>query len=232
MEWTDSGIVIAARPMNEQDAIVTLLAREQGRHAGMVRGAHSPKQAAMLQVGTLVQATWRARLADSLGHYRLESLHSPLGDVMQDKTRLAILRAACAVAVTALPERHPYPEIYDGLAALIRLLDSPYLGYLYVGWEMGLLSALGFGLDLASCAAGGNDRLAWVSPRTGRAVSLSMGEAYRDRLLPLPAFLLGEDDGDIHAVRDGLRLTGHFLERCIYGALNQPVPAARAELKL
>ena len=53
-----------------------------------------------------------------------------------------------------------------------------------------MLEELGFGLDLERCAAtGSNDDLAYVSPKTGRAVSRAAGEPYRDRLLALPRFL-------------------------------------------
>src|SRR5208282_2033846 len=51
----------------------------------------------------------------------------------------------------------------------------------------GFLAELGFGLDLASCAAtGATADLIYVSPRTGRAVSREAGEAYREKLMRLP----------------------------------------------
>ena len=75
------------------------------------------------------------------------------------------------------------------------------------------------------------DDLAWVSPRTGRAVSRSAGEPYRDRLLPLPAFMLGSQGGlDPGDVKRGLDLTGHFLERNVFDVLNKPLPPARVWL--
>jgi DNA repair protein RecO (recombination protein O) len=74
---------------------------------------------------------------------------------------------------------------------------------------------LGFGLDLAQCAATGTvDELDYVSPRSGRAVSRSAGNPYADRMLPLPGFL--RDDTVQPAGRDlanGFALTGFFLSR-------------------
>ncbi len=98
-----------------------------------------------------------------------------------------------------------------------------------VRFECGLLQALGFGLDLSKCAVtGGLDDLVWVSPRSGRAVSREAGEPYRDRLLPLPMFLLSAqaclEPGDVGA---GLDLTGRFLRDFIFGPLNRPLPPAR-----
>ncbi|MDH3597576.1 MAG: recombination protein O N-terminal domain-containing protein, partial [Rhodospirillales bacterium] len=38
MEWQDQGIVLSARRHGESAAVVQLLTREHGRHAGLVRG--------------------------------------------------------------------------------------------------------------------------------------------------------------------------------------------------
>ena len=101
-------------------------------------------------------------------------------------------------------------------------------------WELGLLSALGFGLDLEECAiSGANDGLTHVSPRTGRAVRGSEAEAYIDRLLAIPDFLLRPGaavmPGDIAA---GLRLTGHFLENRVFAAVHRGMPPERERLVL
>jgi DNA repair protein RecO (recombination protein O) len=93
-----------------------------------------------------------------------------------------------------------------------------------------LLGELGFGLDLSECAAtGSNDDLIYVSPKSGRAVSSSAGEPYKERLLALPAFVKTLDTGypDADALADGLALTGYFLERHLFGPRGQPMPEAR-----
>ena len=95
-----------------------------------------------------------------------------------------------------------------------------------------MLEELGFGLDLSRCAVTGSaDDLAWVSPRTGRAVGRDAGAAYADRLLRLPPFMLGSQGGlgagDVGA---GLQLTARFLERDVFGPLNRPLPPARVWL--
>ena len=73
--------------------------------------------------------------------------------------------------------------------------------------------------------------LAYVSPRSGRAVSLSAGEEYRDKLLALPGFLIGQGYADPAAIRDGLKLTGYFLQKHVFGPMDRPLPAARARLE-
>jgi DNA repair protein RecO (recombination protein O) len=104
---------------------------------------------------------------------------------------------------------------------------------LFVHWEIGLLNELGFGLDLARCGATGTgDDLIYVSPRTGRAVSRGAGEPYRDRLLPLPLFLLGRQAGDPGPadLLAGLQLTAHFLDQWLLMPHDKTMPEARTRL--
>ena len=122
-----------------------------------------------------------------------------------------------------------------GLRALFDALTSDMWSAAYVQWEVALLSELGFGLDLSACAATGErETLAYISPRTGRAVSRLAGEPYKDRLLPLPRFLTGKydmnDDALAEEIRLALRVTGHFLDRHVWGLANRPEPPARTRL--
>lgn len=233
MEWTDQGIVLSSRPHGETAAVVTLLAREHGRHAGLVMGGRSSRQRGNTEPGCVVAVRWRGRLAEHLGNYVLESVRGYAAGLLDDPPRLAALTSACALVEAALPEHQPHAVIYDGLCALLEVLDTaPAWAEAYVRWEVGLLAELGFGLDLERCAvrgdiAGTNEYLAFVSPRTGRAVSVSAGEPFRDRLLPLPGFLIGRGLGGAQEAAMGLRLTGHFLERHV---LNGPLPPARERL--
>lgn len=228
MEWSDRGIVLSARAHGEASAVATLFTREHGRHSGLVHGGRSARLRGALEPGTLVAGRWRARLAEHLGSLSVEPVHGYAAAFLDDPARLAALAAACAVTEAAVPERAAHPALFDGLLALFGLLDTSAWAEAYVRWEVGLLAELGFALDLERCAVtGGNDWLAYVSPRTGRAVSAVAGEAYRDKLLPLPAFLGGRGGGGPGEVMAGLALTGHFLER---HAVHGPLPPARGRL--
>ena len=69
----------------------------------------------------------------------------------------------------------------------------------------------------------------FVSPRSGRAVSREAGDAYKDRMLPLPAFLLSSQNARPTAqdILDGFRLTEYFIERHILAPLRTDIPEAR-----
>ncbi|MGF1639351.1 MAG: DNA repair protein RecO [Rhodospirillales bacterium] len=233
MEWSDDGVVLAVRGHGEASAVVSMLTRDHGRHAGLVRGATGKRLRGVLQPGNLVRATWRARLSEHLGGFGCELIQAVAAEVMADGDRLAALAAASALGETALPEREPHPRVFDGLVALLAAMTaSEAWPSAYVKWELGLLGELGFGLDLDRCAVtGGRDGLAFVSPRTGRAVCRRAAEPYRARLLVLPPFLLAAGGaGSAEEVAQGLVLTGHFLERHLYASGNRPLPAARHRL--
>lgn len=231
VEWSDEAVILAARPHGEADLVVQLLTHRHGRHAGLAKGGQGKRQRGLHEPGTRVVATWKARLADHLGYLATEPQGSTLGALLDKPGPLAALSSALAVAERALPEREPHPAAYEGLLALLDALESEHWGEATVLWELQLLAELGFGLDLSACAAGGdNDQLAYVSPRTGRAVSLSAGAPWKERLLPLPGFLVGRGEGGAAEVRLGLALTGHFLELNVFHPQDRPLPPARQRL--
>jgi len=230
MEWQAPAVVLDARPHGESGAVVTLLTEEHGRHAGLAKGGASRAQAPLWQPGNLVEARWVARLSDQLGALSGELVHAAAALAMDDPLALAVLRAATGVAAAALPEREAHPRIFHGLVALVATLARDPRDTIpdLVRWEADLLSELGYGLDIARCAATGTtEELAFVSPRSGRAVSSGAAGEWRDRLLPLPAFLLGQGPSGPADWLAGLRLTGHFLARDVFGSHHQPLPAAR-----
>jgi DNA repair protein RecO (recombination protein O) len=231
MEWRDEGIVLAARRHGESSAVVHLLTRARGRHGGLVRGASGKAARGLWQPGNHLDVIWRGRLEEHLGQFTGELIDARVAGFLSDRDRLSCLASVCALAETALPEREPHPLLFEGLRLLIDSLamDDEWLP-LTVRWEAALIAELGYGLDLSECAAtGATDGLAWVSPRTGRAVSAEAGAPYADRLLPLPGFLIdAEAPTGRAAVVDGLRLTGFFLERRLFPALGKAVPAQRA----
>lgn len=232
MEWEAPAIILDARSYGEGDVIATVMTAEHGLHRGLARGGGARANVALWQAGNFAQIRWTARLQEQLGAFRAELIHANAAEVMDDALALAMLSAVCATAEGALPEREPYPDVFAGLLRLIAHLPMgesmlPEL----VRWETTLLTELGYGLDLTSCAlTGATAGLAYVSPRSGRAVTAEAAAPYKGKLLKLPGFLIGGNTATAEDHRDGLRLTGHFLARDAFGHRHRPLPQARQML--
>ncbi len=230
MEWRDDAVVLTARRHGEHGGVVTVLARAQGRYAGLVRSLRGSRSRGVFEPGNLVAVTWHARLDEHLGTLSGELLAGYAGRALDDAEALAAAAAACTLCDAALPERLPAPDLFELLAALLDSLGRPGSAERYVRWELAALAALGFGLDLSQCAAtGATTGLTHVSPRTGRAVSAAAAAPFAGRLLALPAFLVDPavppTAADLVA---GLALTGHFL--AAHGLTGRALPPARARL--
>ena len=233
MQWTDDALVLGVRKHGETGVILEAMTAAHGRHLGLVHGGRSRRMQPVLQPGNRVRATWRARLDESLGSYAVEPLESVASRLIGSGLALYGITHLAGL-LRLLPERDPHPGLYEAAQILVGHLDDPDIApALMVRFELALLGELGFGLDLEACAAtGANDALIYVSPRSGRAVSASAGEPYRDRLLPLPAFLADRRGANRvpmpEDVRQGFTLTGYFLAHHFWEPRGLAAPEERA----
>jgi DNA repair protein RecO (recombination protein O) len=236
MEWNDDAIVLSSRAHGENGAILELLTRDHGRHAGLVRGGASRRVKPTLQPGNSVHVQWRARLEEHLGTFTCELARSRAGDLMDSRERLAGLNAFTAMTSAAVPEREAHAAVFLGGEVLLDAMtreDALHWMALYIRWEVGLLEAMGFGLDLSACAAtGATAGLTYVSPKSGRAVSRDGAGTYASRLFALPAFLLdaGAGEPSPQEIAAGLALTGHFLLERVLQPHGRQMPPARLRL--
>ena len=219
MEWTDEGIVLGVRRHGESSAIVELLTRSHGRHLGLVRGGASKRMRPLLQPGNSVTAVWRARLDEHLGYYMVEGTRLRAANLLASSHAVYGVTHLASLA-RLLPERDPHEDIYEMLDRTLDDFDDAGGAAAHlIRFELAMLTELGFGLDLETCAATGTTTdLVYVSPKSGGAVSRTAGAPFHDRLLRLPAFLRHGEGNEGHNgsdedLRDGFALTGLFLLR-------------------
>ena len=223
--------MLSSRRHGETSAIIEVFTPLHGRHAGVVRGGTSRKIAPILQPGAQLDVTWRARLEDHIGGFTVEPVRSRAVAAMADRMALKGLNAVTALLSFCLPEREAHTPLYARTEALLDLLGQGELWPLaYLRWEVALLEEMGYGLDLSACAVRGtNEDLAFVSPKTGRAVSRQGAGEWIDRLLPLPPVLRGTGDAPDAEIAEAFRTTGYFLSEHLARDLgNKPLPEARA----
>ncbi|SDR62650.1 DNA replication and repair protein RecO [Rhizobiales bacterium GAS191] len=238
MQWSDEAVILGARAHGETSLILEVLTRAHGRHLGIVRGGRSRRLAPTLQPGNLAEVTWRARLESHLGSFVVE-LRDLRAAAMLGSPAALYAFATLAAHLRLLAEREPHASLYDALCILGEHLAEPAIAApLILRFELALLAELGFGLDLSACAATGTrEDLAFVSPKSGRAVSAMAGKPYRDRLFALPAFLiegqgrliggLGREMPEAAEIAEGFRLTGFFLARHVHEPRGVHMPEAR-----
>ena len=189
-----------------------------------MRGGRSTRLRPILIAGNLIALELRARTEEQLASATAELLASR-APLLAEPLAAGAIDWVTSVTATILPESQPYPALYSALsgrqwaAALAR-------------YELLLLAELGFGLDLDECVVtGANSDLAFVSRKSGGAVSAAAAVGYEDRLLRLPPFMRGADAGPSLAdVVDGLAITGHFIDRDLLDGRARDLLAVRARL--
>lgn len=228
MEWCDQGTVLSVRSHGESSAILEVFTADHGRHLGVVRGGGSRKMAPILQPGADLSVVWRARLQEHIGSFVVEPVRSR-AELMSDRPALAALNAICGLLRVSLPEREAHRGLWNNTGTLLDDLGTAGWQPRYLFWELCLLEELGFGLDLARCAVtGAREDLAYVSPKTGRAISADAAGEWAERLFPLPDILTGAGPSGLS---QALRITGHFLARELAPVLGgKGLPDARGRL--
>ncbi|HEU0098204.1 MAG TPA: DNA repair protein RecO [Allosphingosinicella sp.] len=234
MHLLTPAIICAVRPHGEHGAIVRALTPGDGIQAGFVRGGRSRRLRPILLPGNLVQAEYRARTEEQLAQLSVE-LASSRAPLLGEALPAAAIEWTTALAATALPEGQPYPRLYEALDGLLAAIEASPSARSWapslVRYELGVLAELGFGLDLSECAAtGSREGLAFVSPKSGRAVGEAAAAGYRDRLFPLPPLMLGSGAASWPDILAGLRITGHFLARDVLIDRQSEILAARDRL--
>ena len=194
---------------------------------GVVKGGSSQKFAPILQVGAQLDLTWRARLQDHLGSFKVELVRARTVHAMSDRILAAGLTSVSTILSRVLPERQAYDNFYRTTEDLLDLLNQPVIWPMaYLRWELELLTVLGYGLDLSKCAVSGStENLRYVSPRTGRAISEQAAGEWVPKLLDLPSIIL-EGSGNSDSIIDGLKLTGYFLTKKVFNELSVRSPVS------
>ena len=194
---------------------------------GVVKGGSSRKFAPILQVGAQLDLTWRARLQDHLGSFKVELVRARTVHAMSDRILAAGLTSVSSILSRVLPERQAYDNFYRTTEDLLDLLNQPVVWPMaYLRWELELLTVLGYGLDLSKCAVSGStENLRYVSPKTGRAISEQAAGEWVPKLLHLPSIIL-EGSGNSDSIIDGLKLTGYFLTKKVFNELSVRSPVS------
>ena len=239
-EWNDNVILLSSKPHGETGMLTSVFSKNNGRYRAFVYGGNSQKKRSTFQKGNLCNAHWKARMPEQMGSIKLELLKSIAPNIMNSPIQLSALLSVCEISEYILPEREPNENLYDATIKLFDVLllsDRFNFSWVkgYINWELGLLSELGFSLKLDQCAVNGHSTdLAFVSPKTGRAVSYDVGFPYKNKLFVLPNFLGGNyyKENLNEDLLNGLILTKYFINLNFFKNIKLPASRIRFENQL
>jgi len=233
MQVKDEGYIIKILKHGENSLILTVLSLAHGKMTGFVKSAVTKKKLGVYQLGNKISFNAYARLEENMPQFRgVELLESHVVHFLSDEKKLAVLSAFCELFNISIPENEPL----EGMIRLIsqfmdNLGDEMWLRN-YASLEFRLLYFLGVGLDLGSCAATGTiENLAFVSPKSGRAVCFEAGLPYKDKLFKYPHFVIDKNVIPTYEdVLDLLKLNEFFLRKNFFDAHGLQFPLSRANL--
>ena len=229
-EWNDAGIILSAKKYGEKGLIVNILTESHGRYVGWINNYKTKNISSSIQPGNLVKVFWKSRLIEQMGNFKIELITSISGKIFDEKLKLQALISLCSLLEKFLPERQSYSEVFYATKAFLEVLainnefDNKQWIKGYVKWEIGLLSSIGFSLDLKQCAVTGQkNNLYYVSPKTGKAVSKEGAGKFAPKLLKLPMFLGGVEVNGSNIREEiimGLNITTYFFKNKLLTSIN------------
>jgi DNA repair protein RecO (recombination protein O) len=192
-------ILVAARPHGETAVVARLLTEEFGLVAGYVAGGRGRRLRPVAIPGNAVDLQLSARSDSQLPFAKLE-LTASRGPWLREPLPAAAIGWICALTATALPERQPYPSLFNGLSGLLEAIcHAPSAR----GWAAGLVDYEI--LLLRELGYGGSQQVHGELPEILAAMD-SLADA-------LQRYILADRRGDVMAARHRLRdLLGRIAE--------------------
>ena len=236
MNWTDEGLLLSVNPHGEKSSIIQVLTRTKGLHAGIIQNAFSRKMSSTLQPGSQLHLNWSSRLEEHLGSYKVDLLKTRADIFLGNKLALDVFNSLSSLCISILAERDPMPEFYKiTVKFLDQIVNQAKWEFLYLDWELQLLTSIGYGLDLKKCVATGTtDNLFYISPKSGKAVCKEKGLKYDNKLLRFPDILKDKKKDNEFSRSElvaGLSVTGFFLKKWItYSLQNKQTMSIRQRL--
>lgn len=224
MKFEDQGIIISLKKYGENSLIVKVFSQNHGIYKGFVRSAKSSKDKVIYQIGNLISFEFRTRIEENLGSFcAVDLMKSYCSKIMFDKMKLDCVKSLFSIIDESFLERENHEILFGKLQDFLQKLseeNSAAKDFLadYIKLELKILKTLGYGIDLSSCVVTNSKvDLAFVSPKSARAVSFEAGKIYKNKLLKLPNFLVEEEAeyGAEHLL-EGLQMSGFFLEKFLF----------------
>ena len=174
MDFRGPAIVCSGRPHGETAVIARLLTADRGLVGAYIAGGRGRQLRPIVLPGNLVEAEVRSRSENQLPFGRLELLQSR-GPWLSEPLPAAGIAWVTALTAAALPERQPFPRLFEALDALLTAITVapsargwavPMLSY-----EVLLLRELGYGVTVSRPEEGDWPAIFQAFDRLGRELA-------------------------------------------------------------
>ena len=145
MNWTDEGLLLSVNPHGEKSAIIHVLTKTKGIHAGIIQNAFSRKMSSTIQPSNQLYLNWSSRLEEHLGTYKVDLLKTRVDILLRNKLALDTFNSLSSLCISTLAERDPMPEFYEmTIKFLDQIVSKKKWEFLYLDWELQLLTSIGY----------------------------------------------------------------------------------------
>jgi len=183
MNIVDEGFFLYSKDFGEKSKILYILSKENGLIKGLSK--QNNKKSNLINLDK-ISFTWRSRNKDGLGYLNFEQQRTNNFD---DYFFLIIKASASELCVKFLPLWEKNKDVYNDISYL-SMLEKREIFFLigqYISWEINFLKNLGYGLNIGVCSVSGKAfDTYFISPKTGNAVSYSVGKKYSQKLFKIP----------------------------------------------
>jgi DNA repair protein RecO (recombination protein O) len=128
-------VVCGVRGHGEHGTIVRMLSPDHGMVAAYVRGGRGRRVRPILIAGNSVSAQLRWRTENQLPQATVELVHSR-APILSEPLPTAGIEWVTSLVTAALPERQPYPRLYQAMGGLLDAIEAAPSA---IGWSSALV---------------------------------------------------------------------------------------------
>ena len=186
MQLDTEALVCGVRSHGEHGTVLRILTPADGLVAAYVRGGRGRRMRPVLIPGNSVAVQLRSRTDLQLPQAALELVHSR-APIFSEPLPAAAIEWATALVTAALPERQPYPRLYQALNGLLDAIEAAPAASRWGGalarFELLLVAELGYGRSTSQLPGWIRDGSQADWPEVLAALDLSGDHLFREILV-------------------------------------------------
>tara|TARA_B100002019_G_scaffold215365_1_gene187971 strand:- start:229 stop:918 length:690 start_codon:yes stop_codon:yes gene_type:complete len=216
MIWDDTGFLLFKNRYNENSLITEVYTKNHGKVSGIIFGGTSKKIKNYLQIGNKLHINYNSKSENRIGYFKIEIQKALSPYYFDDVQKLSCISSAMNLVKLLTAESQINQSIYNLLENFYILLNDDNWIQKYIFWELELLKAIGYDLNLIELV---DKKL--IDNKTQYTSKSSLDKKI------IPNFLVDKTQSseDLKTLLSGLKLVSDYLDKSILkpNNLNQPI---------